>query len=173
MKTFFKAVTMMSLSFLIVDASGESSAIKYEPVSNFVLSRYLGKWYEIARMPAWFEKNLTNVTANYTLKKNGMVKVENAGSKNGKIKIAIGKAKYAGNQNVGYLRVSFFGPFYADYKIISLDTNYQYAMVTSSEKYLWILCRNPKIEEKILKELVTRADSLGFKADKLYLTPQN
>ena len=144
-----------------------------KPVSPFELSRYLGTWYEIARLPAWFERDLTNVTATYSLKKNGMVKVENAGKKNGKPKIAIGKAKFAKETTVGYLKVAFFLSFYADYKIIDLDTvNYQYAMVGSSYDYLWILCREPKLDKAILTALIEKAQKLGFNTGNLYYTPQ-
>ena len=148
-------------------------AIKIKPVSNFDLNRYLGKWYEIARLPTWFEKELTNVTATYSLNKNGMVKVQNEGYKNGKLKKAIGKAKITKDKNIGYLKVSFFGPFYADYKIIYLDTNYQYAMVASSNKYLWILSREPKMNEDLLRELVEKTNKLGFNISRLFYTPQN
>jgi lipocalin len=144
-----------------------------KPVSPFDLSRYLGKWYEIARLPAWFEKDMTHVTATYSLKKNGMVRVENAGQKNGKPKTAIGKAKFAGEPTVGHLKVAFFLFFYADYRIIELDTvNYQYAMVGSSLDYLWILCREPKLDNEILTSLVDKAQKMGFNTANLYYTPQ-
>jgi apolipoprotein D and lipocalin family protein len=144
-----------------------------KPVSPFELSRYLGRWYEIARLPAWFERDMTHVTATYSLKKNGMVRVQNAGNKNGKSKTAIGKAKFANEKTVGYLKVAFFWNFYADYKIIDLDTvNYRYAMVGSSLNYLWILCREPKLDKGILTALVENAQKLGFDTGKLYFTPQ-
>jgi apolipoprotein D and lipocalin family protein len=111
---------------------------KMEPVKNFDLSRYLGTWYEIARLPASFEKNLIHVTANYSLKNNGKVKVLNEGddANTQKHKKAVGKAKIAQTPDVGYLRVSFFGPFYADYIILALDNDYRYAMVASSMHYM-------------------------------------
>ena len=144
-----------------------------KPVSRFELSKYLGKWYEIARLPAWFERDMTHVTANYTLKDNGMVRVENAGNKKGKHKVAIGKAKFANEKTVGYLKVAFFLNFYSDYKIIDLDTvNYRYAMVASSYDYLWILCREPKLDKEILSGFVDKAKNLGFDTKNLYFTPQ-
>lgn len=144
-----------------------------KPVSPFELSKYLGKWYEIARLPAWFERDMTHVTATYTLKKNGKVRVENAGNRKGKRKVAIGKAKFAKETNAGYLKVAFFWNFYADYKIIELDTvNYRYAMVGSSLDYLWILCREPKLDKGILDSLVDKAQKLGFDTRNLYYTPQ-
>jgi apolipoprotein D and lipocalin family protein len=143
-----------------------------QPVPDFNLKRYLGKWYEIARLPAWFEKGLDSVTATYSLKDNGMVKVENAGVKNGKKKQAVGKAKFAVDTSVGYLRVSFFWFFYADYVVIALDDDYRYAMVASSHKYLWILCREPKLDQAVVHDLVEKAKTLGFDVAKLYYTPQ-
>lgn len=146
-----------------------------QPVTNFDLNRYLGKWYELARMPASFEKNLTNVTATYSLKDNGKIKVQNEGtdSKSLKRKMAIGKAKTAKSKDIGYFKVSFFGPFYADYIVIELDKEYQYAMVASSMKYLWILSRKPKLEKEIMDKLIEKAKNLGFQIDNLYFTPQN
>jgi apolipoprotein D and lipocalin family protein len=144
------------------------------PISQFELNKYLGKWYEIARLPTWFEKGMSNVTATYSLNKNGKVRVENAGLKNSKLKTAIGKAKFAKETNVGYLKVAFFLSFFADYKIIALDTvNYQYAMVASSSKYLWILCRQPIMDKTLLYSLEVIAKKCGFDTNKLFYTPQD
>lgn len=143
-----------------------------QPVTNFDVNRYCGTWYEIARLPASFEKDMIQVTATYSLNDNGTVKVLNQGLKNGKQKKATGRAKFAADHQSGYLKVSFFWPFYADYKIIELDSNYTYAMVASSFKYLWILCREPHLDESIVKKLVDRAQMLGFKTEHLYFTPQ-
>jgi lipocalin len=142
-------------------------------VTTFDLSKYLGKWYEIARLPAWFEKDMTHVAATYSLKENGGVRVENAGLKNGKPKTAIGKAKIANEATVGHLKVAFFLWFYADYKILALDTvGYQYAMVASSYEYLWILSRKPLLDQGILETLVGKAREMGFDTSRLYYTPQ-
>jgi apolipoprotein D and lipocalin family protein len=144
-----------------------------KPVSPFILNSYLGKWYEIARLPAWFEKDMTHVTATYTLNKNGMVKVENAGLKNGKPTKAIGKATFAGDTNAGRLKVAFFLSFYADYVVLNLDSkNYQYAMVASSYKYLWILSRKPTLDKSIVDALLEKAKKTGFNTNALYFTPQ-
>jgi lipocalin len=146
---------------------------QFDPVAAFDLSKYLGTWYEIARLPAWFERDMTNVTATYSLKPNGQVKVVNAGLRKGKAKRAIGRAKPAGDPRVGHLKVAFFLWFYADYVVIDLDSvNYQYAMVASSREYLWILCRQPKLDKGILDALVDKARNLGFDTGKLYYTPQ-
>jgi apolipoprotein D and lipocalin family protein len=143
------------------------------PIASFDLGKYLGKWYEIARLPAWFEKDMSNVTATYSLKKNGKVRVENAGIKNGKYTKAVGKAKLAHESNIGYLKVAFFLSFYADYKVIALDTiDYQYAVVASSSKYLWILCRKPHMDKSLLESLVQKAKNIGFDTSKLTYTAQ-
>jgi len=149
---------------------------KFEPITGFNLERFLGKWYEIARFPHSFERGLVNVTATYTIRPDGKIDILNEGYKNtpgGKHKKAHGKAKPGSTADTGYLRVSFFGPFYADYIIIDLDKeNYSYVMVTSSYKYLWILSREPKLPEEVIIRLVDKAKSLGFDISKLYFVPQ-
>jgi apolipoprotein D and lipocalin family protein len=148
----------------------------YKPVSGFDLQKYLGTWYEIARMPASFEMDLVAVTATYSLQDDGMVKVVNQGHKKaleGKKSIATGKAKFAGAKDIGHLKVSFFLWFYADYIIVNLDKdNYQYALVASSPKYLWILSRKPALDKGILDTLLDHAKSLGYDTSKLIMTPQ-
>jgi apolipoprotein D and lipocalin family protein len=142
----------------------------FVPVKNFNLEKYLGVWYEIARMPSPFEKNLVNITATYKLRDDGKVDVINEGNKStkeGKKQTARGKAKFAGNKDVGYLKVSFFWPFCADYIVVSLDSaNYQYSMVVSG-KYLWILSRTPKLDKTVLDGLLAKAKELGFDVQKL------
>jgi apolipoprotein D and lipocalin family protein len=150
-----------------------NSTPAFTPINGFFLDRYLGTWYEIARMPVSFEKDLDRVTATYSLRKDGKVEVLNQGYRNGRKKVAHGRAKFAGNPDVGHLRVSFFGPFYADYIILALDENYTYAMVTSSSnKYLWILSRTPKLDQKILGGLLAKAKELGFDTQKLIMVKQ-
>jgi apolipoprotein D and lipocalin family protein len=146
-----------------------------EPVTGFNLNKYFGTWYEIARMPARFENNLNQVTATYSLRSDGKVRVENEGvdARSQKRKRAIGKAKFAGKPDAGYLKVSFFGPFYADYVILELDQDYRYAMVASSKKCLWILSRSPSLEKTTLDSLIEKARNLGFEIEKLYYTPQD
>jgi apolipoprotein D and lipocalin family protein len=118
---------------------------------------------------------LVNVTATYSLRKDGAVKVVNEGYKNtkdGKHNVATGKAKFGKSPDLGYLRVSFFWPFYGDYSIVELDPDYTYAMVASSPKYLWILSREPKMDKKNLDALIEKAGKLGFETNRLYFTPQ-
>jgi apolipoprotein D and lipocalin family protein len=176
---------MVSISHLILVFCGifflfsgqvSSASPRYQPVSNFELNRYLGKWYEIARLPFKYEKDLVNVTATYSLRKDGKVKVVNEGfknTKNGKHKVAKGKAKFGKNLDLGYLRVSFFGPFYGDYIIVELDPEYTYAMVASTSKYLWILSRESRMDKAVLDTLIKKAQKLGFDTNRLYFTPQD
>ena len=141
------------------------------------LNRYLGKWYEIARFPHSFEKNLVGVTATYRLKADGMIEVLNEGFKNtleGEHSKAIGKAKIPNKLESGKLKVSFFWIFYADYFVLELDEeNYQYAMIgSSSDKYFWILCRTPQMDESVYNMLLDKARKRGYHLEKLYKVPQ-
>ena len=142
-----------------------------EPVSGFDGQRYLGRWYEIARLDHSFERNLSNVSAMYTAKENGEISVLNRGynEKSGNWKQIEGSARFIDNESVGSLKVSFFGPFYGGYHVIALDTvDYSYAMVTGpSLSYLWILSRTTELNEAIYSRLVNRAAELGFDTTKL------
>lgn len=171
---FLPCSLLPALLFSVLLLPGCKSEDNLTPISGFQPDKYLGRWYEIARLPTWFEKDFTNVTATYTLLDNGTIKVDNAGFQNKEPKQAIGRAKFAGEKNVGYLRVSFFRPFYADYKVIALDTaGYRYAMVASSTEYLWILCREPRLNPDTLKGLVDQAGRLGFDTGRLIYTVQS
>src|SRR5512133_1532011 len=108
-------------------------------VKPFVKERYLGKWYEIARIDFKYERDLNNTTAEYSLNNNGTIKVDNKGynTKKGKWVQAVGKAKFVGKENIGALKVSFFGPFYAGYNVIAIDDEYRYALIAGENlKYL-------------------------------------
>lgn len=142
-----------------------------KPVSDFKLDRYLGTWYEIARLDHSFERGLEKVSATYTPMDKGGIKVINRGFdpvKN-KWKEAVGKAFFVESNDVGRLKVSFFGPFYGGYNIIELDKiNYSYAVVCGPKKsYLWILARNQFLEKSILDGIVYRLKNIGFKTDEL------
>lgn len=141
-----------------------------KPVKPFVLEKYLGKWYEIARIDFKFEKGLNNVTATYSLKANGMVKVDNKGYAyaKDKWKESIGKAKFARNENEGMLRVSFFGPFYAGYNVIAVDEDYKYALVAGDNyNYLWILSRTQTIPEDVKQSYLKIAKDSGYDVSRL------
>ncbi|MEO6851303.1 MAG: lipocalin family protein [Mucilaginibacter sp.] len=139
-------------------------------VSPFYKEKYFGKWYEIARMDFKFERNLSDVTATYSLRKNGLINVDNRGFDyiKKRWKQSIGKAKFVDDVNTARLKVSFFGPFYAGYNVIAIDKNYQYALVVGSNlDYLWILSRKKTIPEDIKLEFLEKAKNIGFDVSKL------
>ena len=139
-------------------------------VKPFDKEKYLGKWYEIARMDFLFERNLNNTTANYSANKDGSIQVLNRGFnyKTKQWKQAIGKAKFAGDENVAMLKVSFFGPFYAGYNVIALDKEYKYALVAGQNlNYLWILSRETSIPDDVKQNYLQIANDLGFKTSEL------
>jgi len=134
-------------------------------VKSFDKEKYLGKWYEIARLDFKYERDLNNTTAEYSLNDNGTIKVDNQGynTKNGKWDRAIGKAKFVGDETVAMLKVSFFGPFYAGYNVIAIDDNYRYALVAgASLKYLWILSRETTIPSNIKDNYLKIAGDIGY-----------
>ncbi len=138
-------------------------------VTGFELDRYLGTWFEIARLDHSFERGLSNITADYSLREDGGVHVINRGyrDESDEWDEAIGKAYFIGASDVGQLKVSFFGPFYGGYNIVELDkSGYQYSLVAGPDRdYLWILSRTPQMDPDILKSLVNRARELGFATD--------
>lgn len=140
-------------------------------VSGFEIDRYLGTWYEIARLDHRFERGLTSVTANYSLRDDGGVRVVNRGfnTKSAEWEEAVGKAYLVDSPDVGQLKVSFFGPFYGGYNILELDKdNYEYALVAGPDRsYLWILARSPDLPETVVESLVEKARSLDFPVDEL------
>jgi apolipoprotein D and lipocalin family protein len=146
-----------------------------EAVQGFELERYLGTWYEIARMDHSFERGLSRVTAEYSLRDGGGVNVVNSGfdTATGKWSEADGKAYFIGDSTVGQLKVSFFGPFYGAYNVIALDReDYQWSMVAGPDlKYLWILSRTPALEKSTLDKLIFQAAALGFNTgDLIYVS---
>lgn len=140
-------------------------------VSGFELERYLGTWYEIARLDHRFERGLTDVTAQYAMRDGGGVQVVNRGfnTKTAEWEEAIGKAYLVGAPDIGQLKVSFFGPFYGGYNILELDAeNYQYALVAGPDRsYLWVLARSPDLPETTVRSLVEKARRLNFPVDEL------
>jgi apolipoprotein D and lipocalin family protein len=136
------------------------------PVDNFQIARYLGQWYEIARLDHSFERGMTSVSAEYSLRSDGGIRVINRGysQKEKKWKEIEGKGYFVDRQDVGFLKVSFFGPFFGSYVVFDLDReNYSYALVCGPDRsYLWILARNPKMDDKLKKRLVDKAAASGF-----------
>ncbi|SHO49393.1 lipocalin family protein [Desulfopila aestuarii] len=144
-----------------------------EPVQDFELDRYMGMWYEIARLDHSFERGLSRVTAEYSLEADGTVQVVNRGfsKEKGEWKTAHGKARFVNSSQEGFLKVSFFGPFYGSYIVVELDREtYQYALVSGPDRqYLWLLARDPHLSGDVVKMLIDRAKSLDFPVDQLIL----
>ena len=171
-------VIVVSIFWLAISVTGCTGIPEgMQPVSDFEPHRYMGKWYEIARLDHSFERNLNNVSATYTRKANGEIRVKNRGfdTKTGAWKEIEGNARFLVDETVGSLKVSFFGPFYGGYHIIALDQqHYNYAMVTGpSRSYLWILARNRTLEEPVYQKLVAQADALGFETSRLIRVEHN
>lgn len=140
-------------------------------VQGFELDRYLGTWYEIARLDHRFERGLSEIQAEYSLRDDGGVRVINRGydGKAGEWKSAEGKAYFTGEPDVGRLKVSFFGPFYGAYNIVELDKqDYRYSLVVGPDtSYMWILSREPTLDDATLARLLAKAEKLGFAVDEL------
>lgn len=143
------------------------------PIQNFELDRYLGRWYEVARLDHSFERGLEAVTANYSLREDGGIRVINSGRdiNSGELQQAEGRAYFVDKSNIGHLKVSFFGPFYGSYVIFELDQiDYQYAFVAgNSTDYLWLLARTPAVSEAVLSNFKQKASKYGFNTDDLIL----
>ncbi|KAB2889311.1 MAG: lipocalin [Desulfobulbaceae bacterium] len=143
------------------------------PIDNFELERYLGRWYEIARLDHSFERGLSRVTAEYSLREDGGVRVINRGwsAAKGSWRQAEGRAYFVEGKDRGYLKVSFFGPFYGSYVIFALDReHYRYALVSGPDtSYLWLLAREPEIDPELRDRLITRAAALGFATENLIM----
>jgi len=136
-----------------------------EAVAGFDADRYLGKWYEVARLDHRFERGLDNISATYTARDDGGIDVLNRGfdRAKGEWREARGKAKFAGPRDQAMLKVSFFGPFYGGYNVVDLDPEYQLALVAGpTRKYLWILSRRPDPPRDAVDLVVKRAAELGF-----------
>lgn len=171
------------LIIILLLISGISLSCRQKQIENqmdteeFKLEKYLGTWYEIARFPHRFEKDLQGVTATYSLMKNGKVHVLNQGYKgslDGKHSAAKGKAYVVSAKKTPRLKVSFFLFFYADYNILALDyDNYQWAMIgSSSPDYFWILCRQPQMDAEIFEMLKQKAIEMGYDLSKLQMVQQ-
>ena len=146
------------------------------PVQDFEVDKYLGTWYEVARLDHSFERGLSNVTAQYSWNDDGTIAVLNRGYNEAKQKWeqAEGKAKFQGKESIGSLKVSFFGPFYGGYHIVELDEDYQHVLIVGPTKqYLWVLAREPVLDESIYSSLVEHAKELGFPTKKLIRVEHN
>jgi apolipoprotein D and lipocalin family protein len=144
-------------------------------VDGFELDRYLGTWYEIARLDHSFERGLNAVTAEYSMREDGGLKVINSGydAKKKERVVAEGRAYFITTPDQGKLKVSFFWPFYGGYNIIALDkVGYEYVMIAGPDRdYLWIMSRKPEMDKAVLSKLLQRAKQMGFAIDQLiYVT---
>lgn len=165
---------MIRIGFLTVVLLALAGCVKLptavEPVKDFEASRYLGTWYEIARLDHSFERGLSRVTADYSLREDGGIAVLNRGYDSAKDewKEAEGKAYFVEDESTGYLKVSFFGPFYGAYGIFGLGENYDYSMVSGPNNgYLWLLARSPDVSDELKADFVSRAAALGFDTEAL------
>ena len=146
-----------------------------EPVTPFKSEQYLGKWYEIARLDQRFERGLSQVTADYSTRPDGGIKVLNRGydAEKKEWKQSEGKAYFVEKPDTAYLKVSFFGPFYGSYIVFDLDPQYRVSMVSGPDtSYLWILSRTPTIDAAVKERLVAKAKGLGYATDKLIWVDQ-
>ncbi|UCH10528.1 MAG: lipocalin family protein [Fidelibacterota bacterium] len=172
-----KTLVLLLFVPLMACAFSQRTTRDIPPVEHLELDRYLGRWYEIARLPTRFEKDLVNVTATYSLRDDGQIRVLNQGYKltpDGSHSMAEGTAWIPDPSQPARLKVSFFWIFASDYKVIALDSEeYQWAMVTSrSKRYLWILGRTPTMDAGIFRRLVEQARQSGFEVDKLIKVQQ-
>jgi len=173
LRTVITSAWSLMIAFLFTGCVGMPQGVK--PVQGFELNRYLGHWYEIARLDHSFERGLSYVTADYSLRDDGGVRVLNRGysERKKKWKTAEGKAYFVKTPGQGFLKVSFFGPFYGSYVIFELDQRtYQYAVISGPNKsYLWILARKP-IDLELKNKLISQAVALGFDTTQLIFPDQ-
>lgn len=164
-----RLIALIALATLAAGCTGLPAGV--EPVRGFELERFLGTWHEIARLDHPFERGLERITASYTRRDDGGVRVLNRGYdvNSGTWREAEGKAYFIGPSDVGRLKVSFFGPFYGSYNVMALDQEgYQWAMVCGPDTdYLWILSREPQLPEAVLEHLLALASERGFETDQL------
>ena len=170
-------VTGVALLTAVLQSGCAGAPDGVEVVTNFELNRYLGTWYEIARLDHRFERGLSRVTANYSMRDDGGVSVVNRGYQlsSEEWEEATGKAYFVGAPDIGQLKVSFFGPFYGGYNIMELDKDdYQYALVAGPDRsYLWILARSPKLDQETLDALVNIAKNANFPIEELIYVDQS
>lgn len=167
----FGPIAVLTLMLSFFTSCHEENSLK--TVESVDLQKYQGKWFEISRFPNSFEKDLECVTAEYTLKTNGKVKVVNRGknSKTGKWKESVGTAKVADEDTNAKLKVSFFWPFYGDYWILKLDEDYRHVLVGAPNMdYLWVLSRDSSMSEDDYQMYVDHAEALGFDVSRLEKT---
>ncbi len=171
---------LFGVMFLLYGCAASTNDLKV--VENFDAARFGGTWYELARKPHTFEEGMSNVSAHYECLPNGKVKVTNTGYEADtgnpefpfKKRIITGSAKFAESPDIGYLRVTFFWPFYGDYKVLDLAPDYSTCIVTSgSMDYLWILARKPYLSPAEMTLQLQKAALLGFDLSDIIMVKQD
>lgn len=170
-------VWVLSLAGLLTGSTCCASGvarIDTSTVRQLDVARFMGRWYEIARYEHRFERGMTHVTAEYTLQPDGKIRVVNRGLKDGKPKEITGKARRPDPQEYpGRLEVSFFLWFYSDYYVLEVGSDYQYAVIgSSSDKYLWILCRKPDMPQWQLEQILSSLRKRGYDLSRLVYVEQ-
>jgi apolipoprotein D and lipocalin family protein len=169
-------VFFLGVLILPVQTTADEDSRPLTTVSFVDLNRYLGKWYEIASYPAWFQRGCTGATADYSRLPDGRIRVVNRCFKkslDGPLKESKGKAEVVDTATNAKLKVWFFWPFKGDYWIIDLDPDYQWAVVgVPSRKYLWILSRTSTLDDAIYDGILRRVIENGYDPTRLQLTPQ-
>ena len=166
-----RSLLLALVSVLALAACSTAPPEGVRPVTSFEINRYLGQWYEIARLDHSFERGMSDVNATYQLQDDGSVKVINRGydTQRRVWKEAVGRALFIGDSGIASLKVSFFGPFYGGYHVMALDQqNYRWSLVAGPDRdYLWILARDQTLPADIREQLLSKAQALGFATDKL------
>lgn len=171
-KLFF--ILFLILGICSCSTAENNKNIDNSTVKSLDITRFMGKWYEIARYEHRFEKGMSHVTATYTLKEDGRIEVLNEGISNGERKEAKGRAKQPDPNDPGKLKVSFFLWFYSDYYILELDKDYKYVVIgSSSDKYLWIMSREKTLPNDIISKLLNNLQQRGYDTMKLLFIDQN
>ncbi|NUN08821.1 MAG: lipocalin family protein [Ignavibacteriaceae bacterium] len=168
--------TILFLSLFFFAGCSSTNYPPLETVSKVDVNRYMGKWYEIARLPFDRQKHCTCTTAEYAIIDNETISVLNScrDTVDNELSTAEGKAFVVEGSNNAKLKVQFFWPFKGDYWVIDLDTlNYSYALVgMPSRKYAWILSRTPVMDPVFFQRAVNHLRSTGFDVERLIETKQ-
>jgi len=162
-------------TFLLINACSVKVPENISVVKNFDAKAYQGQWYEIARFDFKHEKDLKNVTANYTLNEDGSIEVVNKGYNyvKNKWEESKGKAKFNGSNKEGALKVSFFGPFYGGYNVVEMDPAYENVLVFGENTdYIWILSRQKTIPNHVKDKFLAKAKAAGYDLNRLVWTEQ-
>ncbi len=183
MATFFESISIKTInvekialllsSLLLAGCLGRPDGVS--PVEQLDTQRYLGTWYEVARLDHSFERGLSNVTADYSMREDGGLRVINRGysAEEGDWQQAEGRAYTIEEDQPGHLKVSFFGPFFGSYVVFELDPDYQYAFVAgNTTNYLWLLARTPSVSDALKTHFLQRAETLGFEVEDLIFVDQ-